>query len=613
MFALRGGVAAKAARGSSGAAGEGRIDALDGVRAIAVTAVVVYHLSPDALPGGFLGVDIFFVLSGFLITRGLAQRIASGKGLGLARFWWRRTVRLLPALGVMLVVVAAVTGIVGGPAAVRLRPQLVAALTYTSNWYQAGAGLSYFERTEPPVLQHLWSLAVEEQFYLLWPPLLIAIVLLTGSARAAAGVTAVLAAASAVAMAVTLVPGEDPSRLYFGTDTHGFSLLIGGVAALVSLSPGEWAARWLTAPSDGRDKAHRLVVFSTLAGCVLGMVLIGETSTFAYRGGIVLVDLAAAIAVVSAAVPGQVAPLLGSRPLVWVGRRSYAIYLWHWPLIVLLGTGATIPEGTRAVLVVGLSLGLAALSWTYVERPVQRLGLLGCAKRFAAHLRSGGFVPVLGMVVVAITVWAAAGGIVRSPATTSAESYVEAGQDAIGAAAEVRPTGSAGTPDASVDPRRPLGKQTTVIGDSVTLASAKGLLAVLPGIDIRAEIGEQMWDAPDVVGRLKASGELRPVVVIALGTNGDFNSDTIHEVVEAAGRGHVFVFVTAHADRDWIPSVNAKLRRLSDDQRSVAVADWDVAASGVTDFASDGIHPGPRGRRAFARVVEDAIASLVRR
>ncbi len=611
MFARRGGVAAEVARGGSGSAGDGRIDALDGIRAIAVTAVVVYHLFPDALPGGFLGVDLFFVLSGYLITRGLAQRIASGKGLGLARFWWRRTLRLLPALGVMLVVVAAVTGIVGGPAAVRLRPQLVAALTYTSNWYQAGAGLSYFERTEPPVLQHLWSLAVEEQFYLLWPPLLIAIVLLAGSARAAAGATAVLAAASAVAMAVTLVPGEDPSRLYFGTDTHGFSLLIGGVAALVSLSPGVWAARWLATPGDGRDKVHRLVVASTLAACLLGMVLIGETSTFAYRGGIVLVDLAAAIAVVSAAVPGQVAPLLGSRPLVWVGRRSYAIYLWHWPLIVLLASGAPIPEGTRAVLVIGLSLGLAALSWTYVERPVQRLGLLGCAKRFVAHLRSGGFVPVVGVVVVAITVWAAAGGIVRSPATTSAESYVEAGQDAIGAAAEM--TGSPDTPAASVHPRRPLGKQTTVIGDSVTLASAKGLLAVLPGIDIRAEIGEQMWDAPDVVGRLQASGELRPVVVIALGTNGDFNSDTIDEVVEAAGRGHVFVFVTAHADRDWIPSVNAKLRGLSDDRRSVAVADWDAAASEVTDFAGDGIHPGPRGGRAFARVVEDAIASLVRR
>ena len=606
MFARRGGVAAEVARGSSGAAGDGRIDALDGIRAIAVTAVVVYHLFPDALPGGFLGVDVFFVLSGYLITRGLAQRIASGKGLGLARFWWRRTLRLLPALGVMLVVVAAVTGIVGGPAAVRLRPQVVAALTYTSNWYQAGAGLSYFERTEPPVLQHLWSLAVEEQFYLLWPPLLIAIVLLSGSARAAAGVTAVLAAASAVAMAVTFVPGEDPSRLYFGTDTHGFSLLIGGVAALISLIPGAWAARWLATPGDGRDKVHRMVVASTLAVCVLGMVLIGETSTFAYRGGIVLVDLAAAIAIVSAAVPGQVAPLLGSRLLVWVGRRSYAIYLWHWPLIVLLATGATIPEGTRAVLVVGLSLGLAALSWTYVERPVQRLGLLGCARRFVAHLRSGGFVPVVGMVVVAITVWAAAGGIVRSPATTSAESYVEAGQDAIGAAAQVQPTGPA-------EPRRPLGKQTTMIGDSVTLASAKGLLAVLPGIDIKAEIGEQMWDAPDVVGRLRASGELRPVVVIALGTNGDFNSDTIHEVVEAAGRGHVFVFVTAHADRDWIPSVNAKLRRMSHDGRSVAVADWDAAASGVTDFASDGIHPGPRGGRAFARVVHDAIASLVRR
>lgn len=600
------------------------------LRALAVGGVVLNHLFPSRLTGGYLGVDIFFVISGFLITSHLASELRSTGRVRLARFWARRARRLLPASLLVLAVTLWASWVWLPEAAfAQISRETLGSALYVQNWVLAASNQDYFRSSQSasPVT-HYWSLSVEEQFYLVWPPLLIAIVLLARSARAAAGVTAVLAAASAVAMAVTLVPGEDPSRLYFGTDTHGFSLLIGGVAALVSLSPGVWAARWLAAPSEGRDKAHRLVVVLALAVCVLGMVLIGETSTFAYRGGIVLVDLAAAIAVVSVAVPGQVAPLLGSRPLVWVGRRSYAIYLWHWPLIVLLATGATIPEGTRAVLVVGLSLGLAALSWTYVERPVQRLGLLGCAKRIAAHLRSGGFVPVVGMVVVAITVWAAAGGIVRSPATTSAESYVAAGQDAIGAAAEVQPTGSAGTPersadheapgeqvapDGSVDPRRPLGKQTTVIGDSVTLASAKGLLAVLPGIDIRAEIGEQMWDAPDVVGRLQASGELRPVVVIALGTNGDFNSDTIDEVVEAAGPGHVFVFVTAHADRDWIPSVNAKLRGLSDDQRSVAVADWDAAASEVADFASDGIHPGPQGGRAFARVVEDAIASLARR
>ncbi|THI95812.1 acyltransferase, partial [Nocardioides sp.] len=332
-----GGVDAVVDRDTPGAAaGGGRIDALDGIRALAVTAVVAYHLFPTAVPGGFLGVDVFFVLSGYLITRGLALGIASGRGVGLVRFWVRRTVRLLPALVVMLVVVTAAAGLAGGAAAVRLRPQLMAALTYTSNWYQADAGLSYFERSEPPVLQHLWSLAVEEQFYLFWPLLLIAIVVVTGSARAAAGVTAVLAAASAIAMAVAFVPGEDPSRLYFGTDTHGFSLLIGAVAALVSLSRTPWVTRWLVAPVGWRREAQGPVTVVAVLVCVLGVLLIGETSAFAYRGGIVLVDLAAAVAVLAVATPGAASPLLAARPLVWVGRRSYGIYLWHWPPIVLL-------------------------------------------------------------------------------------------------------------------------------------------------------------------------------------------------------------------------------------------------------------------------------------
>lgn len=615
MPTSRGGVGAVVDRDTPGAAaaGSGRIDALDGIRALAVTAVVAYHLFPTALPGGFLGVDVFFVLSGYLITRGLALGIASGRGVGLARFWVRRTVRLLPALVVMLVVVTAAAGLAGGAAAVRLRPQLVAALTYTSNWYQADAGLSYFENSEPPVLQHLWSLAVEEQFYLFWPLLLIAIVVVTGSARAAAGVTAVLAAASAIAMAVAFVPGEDPSRLYFGTDTHGFSLLIGAVAALVSLSPTAWVTRWLTAPVGWRREAQGPVTVVAVLVCVLGVLLIGETSTFAYRGGIVLVDLAAAVAVLAVAAPGAASPLLAARPLVWVGRRSYGIYLWHWPPIVLLaGLAPAMPGTTRAALVVVLTLGLAALSWRYVEQPAQRLGLVGSGRHLALRLRAGGVLPAMGAVVAVIAVGAAVGALGRSPAQTQAEDYVAAGQEAIEAASDVRPTGPSGQ-HGIVDPRAPLGEQTTVIGDSVTLASGAGLLDVLPGIDIRAEVGAQMWDAPDLVRRLREAGDLRPVVVIALGTNGDFHSDVIDEIFDAAGSGHAFVFVTAHADRDWVPSVNAKLRDLPGGRPPVAVADWDAAAAGVTDFADDGIHPGPQGAAVFAGLVEDAVGSLARR
>jgi len=571
-----------------------RIEALDGIRAIAVTAVVAYHLLPEALPGGFLGVDVFLVLSGYLITRGLTTDASTGIVGRLARFWVRRAVRLIPALAVMLVSVTAVAGLVGGGSAVRLGPQLLSALTFTGNWYQVDAGVSYFERTEPPLLQHLWSLAVEEQFYLVWPVLLIVIAVVVRRRRPAAYVAAALACTSAAAMALAFVPGEDPSRVYFGTDTHGFSMLVGAAAALV------------TPRTEARNGVRAVLAMGC---CLLGFALLDESSTFTYRGGIALTAVAAACLVLAVTAPGRLATLLATPPLVWLGRRSYAIYLWHWPLIVLApGIAPGMSTATRSGVVVTLTLCLAALSWRYVEHPIQRLGPLAAANGVLERLRRGGVFPTAGAVASVLAVAMAAGAISASPERTEAQDFVTAGQQAI---AQQDAQGRADGSGTHRSPRGgPIGKQTTILGDSVTLASAESLLEELPGVDIRADVGEQMWDAPATVGRLRDSGDLRRNVVIALGTNGDFHSDVLDEIRATAGPGHRFVFVTTHADRDWVPSVNAKLRPLAADHRHTALADWDTAASDVTDFASDGIHPGPQGADIFADVIGAALRSL---
>ena len=379
---------------------------LDGLRALAVAAVIAYHLGLSWAPGGLLGVGVFFTLSGYLITDLLLGSWESLGRLRLRTFWVRRARRLLPALAVMLVVVSLWVGVAQPSQLGALRGDVVAATFYVSNWWLAFQHVSYFARfTAPSPLGHLWSLAVEEQFYLLWPWLLWLGLLWSRRWRQArpapasspgllatrqqlwplALVTMGLAAASAVELAVLYHPSFDPSRIYYGTDTRAFALLIGAALAMV------WPSKGLQASIV---RGARLLVDAMgmvgLAVIALLVALTTEYSAFLYRGGLVLLALATALVVASASHPaGRLGTVLGWRPLRWAGVRSYAIYLWHYPVIVL--TTPTVVEGTdmpRVLLQVGATLALAELSWRFVESPV-RSGALGRLWAQARTARQG--------------------------------------------------------------------------------------------------------------------------------------------------------------------------------------------------------------------------------
>ena len=349
--------------------------ALDGIRAIALLAVLLYHFEVPSLPGGFLGVDVFFVVSGYLITSLLLEEWGRDGRIDRRQFWLRRGRRLLPALGVLLVVVCAWAVLFVPDALDELRGDAVAAVFYVTNWRFIVDGQSYFEALgRPPLLQHLWSLAVEEQWYLVWP-LVLAFALRRAGGAARRLVVPVLVAAggSALWMAVLYDPTGDSSRVYFGTDTHASGLLIGAAAALC-WSPWRWP-----------DTAHRarpeLDVLGgvALVGLVVAMLRWGSDSTTLYRGGFVVVALLA-IAVVAIAVhPGArwLTAGLSIPLLVWIGRRSYGLYLWHWPVVVVFrqrdlgwSWGATVALWTV------LTVGLAELSYRVIETPI-RSGAIG--------------------------------------------------------------------------------------------------------------------------------------------------------------------------------------------------------------------------------------------
>ena len=362
---------------------------LDGLRAIAVLAVIAYHLNFQWAEGGLLGVGVFFTLSGYLITDILLNQVNRG-GIRLKSFWLARARRLLPALFVVLIVVLAWVTLIGPHQPGSFRMEAVSSAAYFNNWWLILHNSSYFERFQLSPLDHIWSLSIEEQFYIVWPFLLMLGTRFVREPEAnaggvrlrLAGVTLLAALGSLILMAILYHPSIDPSRVYYGTDTRAFELLAGAALAMV------WPSRRLR--TDIAPRARNLVD----GGGVLGLAVIavmfwrvGEFSPFLYRGGFAVLSIATVLAVAALTHPAaRIGNVVGCRPMRWIGERSYGIYLWHMPIIVL-----TTPEGAhsvellRAALQVAATFGVAELSWRFVENPIRH----GALDRLYRQVRSG--------------------------------------------------------------------------------------------------------------------------------------------------------------------------------------------------------------------------------
>ncbi|MBC8160348.1 MAG: serine hydrolase [Roseiflexaceae bacterium] len=351
----------------------GYLPGLDGLRALAVIAVLCYHAGLNVY-GGYLGVESFFAISGFLITSLLLHEWERHGKLDLVNFWMRRARRLLPALFLVLAATLLASAILLPETMSELSSATVAAVVYLMNWFLIVTQQSYFDAVErPPLLQHLWSLAIEEQFYLLWP-LLVGLGLRVLHKRGLLIATLLAVAASFAAMLAQYDPGADPSRVYYGTDTRAAGLLVGAALALV------WSPEQAAAASRRRAIMYDVVGILGLATLIIAYLLLNDQLPLMYRGGFLFVSIITTLIIAVATHPAARATprVLELAPLRWVGQRSYGLYLWHWPIFQLTRPGIDLPfdDWLVQVLRFGLAFGLAALSYTLVEQPI-RQGALG--------------------------------------------------------------------------------------------------------------------------------------------------------------------------------------------------------------------------------------------
>ena len=608
--------------GASTPARLGYIPALDGVRALAVAAVLVYHGDLGWFSGGFLGVDVFFVLSGYLITSVLLDAWRRNGGhLGLARFYVHRARRLLPALLVMITVTCAYVVVFLPDEASKLRGGVVASFGYVTNWYLIFHQQSYFSSLgRQPMLQHLWSLAIEEQFYLLWPLLLGLALKFWRPSRINLAITIFsAAAASALLMALLYRAGGDPSRVYYGTDTHSSGLLIGAGMAVL-LPP------WQLRGRIGKRAPIALDVIGLTGLLVLVwcFVNVNEFDSSLYRGGYLVFACVVALVVLVAVHPATTitSRLLGTSPMVWIGKRSYGIYLWHWPVFLVTRPGVDIPLTGIPLFTfrVAITVGLAAASYRFVEVPI-RSGALGRRlsalrhtplqqRRVRARLAFAGGLLVVTTALLGIGL-AVAQPAPRPPgfpakpaniAITTTTTAPGSTPTSAPAAANV-PVPAHSAPNTTLTPIP--NARVTAIGDSVMLGAQTSLRRFLGDrLQMDANVSRHFTEGLDVVRRLHDAGQLGDVVVIHLGTNGSIPEDQLDEIMRLLSGVQRVVLVNTRVDRPWEQPDNDAIAAAVPRYPNAVLLDWYSAASQHPEYlVQDGVHLSEAGQAYYSLVL----------
>ncbi|WHY78354.1 acyltransferase family protein [Neobacillus sp. WH10] len=606
------------------------LEGLDGLRGLAVLSVIFYHIGFPWASGGFLGVVVFFVLSGYLITDIIMTEWEQRRRINLKNFWIRRARRLLPAMLTMLVIIIGWVSLFHHHLLEKLQADALAALLYISNWWYIFHHQSYFDSFQSPsLLTHFWSLAVEEQFYLFWP-LLLAFGLRFISKRSILFITLTLIGISALTMAILYEPGSDPSRVYYGTDTRAFSLLIGSALALI------WPSQKLAAKVP---LALRLVLnlIGTIALVVI-LLMVGLTNQydpFLYRGGMVLLSIASMLLVAVLVHPANsISRVFNFKPLRWIGIRSYGIYLWQYPVLILTSpaintTGISIG---RVIFQLTCIIVLASLSWKFIENPIRLYGLketwrrIATKKSFHNRFIIRRWIVLGGGVLIILVSFIAIHNVTIAKTDKKEETHAAIKEDRSNNQLEIeqkkkeppspdvhskkeeltKPDGENKLPQ--TEPSSEKNETVTAIGDSILLDVAPYLTEYFPSLNADGKVGRQMSQALDVVKRMKQEGTLGDTVIIELGTNGPFTENQLISMIELIGNNRKIIFINTRVPRPWETEVNNTLKEVTEKFDNTTLVNWYAASAGHNEyFSPDGVHLNEKGAKAYAELVAKSV------
>lgn len=609
------------------------ITGFDGIRSLAVIGVILYHLLPSQMRGGYLGVPVFFAVSGYLITDLLLQEWKQTGKINIKQFYYRRMKRLYPALVAMLIGASAYITLFQRNLLNNLRGNVLSSLFYVNNWWQINHGMSYFDRFagESP-FTHIWSLAVESQNYLIWP---VVFVLLMKFVKNKANVfLGILGAAlvSAILMAVLYVPGSDPTRVYYGTDTRLFSILLGSALAFV------WPSTRLK--SQIPPQAKRILNGAglvTMILLILSFLFLRDDLTFVYYGGMFLVSLLSVLLVAITAHPGASWNRWLTNPVFsWIGKRSYGIYLYQFPVMIFYEAKVNVANHIFLhtiieVLLIGL---VTELSYRFVEKPLRyfnyRKSFTTLKNSFYAPLKSR---RKIGFIFSGLLTLIAVVGIIIAPANQvdanqqALQKQIEQNKKAadktetVQSSSETQQTDQ--TTESSEAPKSLADKYSlsnreitkakkfkiTAFGDSVLLAGSKGLTEIFPKMVVDGEVGRQLKDSPPLLQELKDKGELNDTILLSLGTNGAFSQEDFAQIMHVLGDKHqVFVLNTHVPTRRWQNDVNSTLEAVAKEYKNVHLIDWYGYSNAHPDwFYDDQVHPNEDGSIYYCSLIAKEI------